>query len=149
MTNSSLRCYNFARALYSRLAGQLSFAAVIPPAVLRLGPFEVTGVPARLITCLPVSQHTGHVIRVDGKHQATVGAGLQNVRHDALLTLGYQHKQRRVRPGAHALHVSVGALPSSRITCTITNDNSRWIHEDLAGGKHPASRDQQRSSSWP
>ena len=55
---------------------RLPFAAVIPPAVLRLGPFEVERVPAGLIAGLGVNQHTGHVLGVDGKHETTVGARL-------------------------------------------------------------------------
>ena len=54
----------------------LPLSAVIPPAVLSLGPFEVERVPSRLIACLRVNQHTGHVLGVDGKHEATMGARL-------------------------------------------------------------------------
>lgn len=54
----------------------LPLSTVIPPTVLGLGPFQVERVPAWLIPCLRVNQHTGHVLGIDGKHEATMGARL-------------------------------------------------------------------------
>ena len=54
--------------------GPLSLTAVVPPAVLRLGTFEVKRVPARLISRAGMNQHAGHLLGMDGQHEATVGA---------------------------------------------------------------------------
>jgi hypothetical protein len=60
----------------SAVSNSLPLSALIPPAILRLGLFEVERVPARLIACLSVSQHTGHILGVDRQHEATMGSRL-------------------------------------------------------------------------
>ena len=64
---------------HSLAASVLSLSAVIAPAVFRLGPFHILRMPARLISCLGVNQHAGHVLGVDGEYETTMGARLEHI----------------------------------------------------------------------
>src|SRR5437588_6291284 len=60
------------------VAATLPLAAVVAPAILGLGPVEAERMPARLIARACMNQDAGHLLGMDGRHEATVGTCFQS-----------------------------------------------------------------------
>ena len=91
-------------------------SAIIPPAIFSLGPFEIKGVPARLIACLRVNQHAGHVLGDDGVSlmacHSAVRAG-DRLAPDEIVALLEQ--RQRADDANHCPHGRPTALLCSRL----------------------------------